>query len=522
MDANVPIRRALLSVYDKTGLLELSRLLIKFGVEIISTGGTYKLLAENNIPVIKVSEVTRFPEILSGRVKTLHPYIHGGILAKRNAEHLAELKQHHIGPIDLVVVNLYPFEKTVASPDVDLETALENIDIGGPTMIRAAAKNFTAVAVVTDPEQYPALMQDMEANDGAVSTTLRQRFAVEAFVRTAAYDQSIFKYLRGLTPEEEAELPARLPLNLVRVQSLRYGENPHQRAAFYVEADKPAGGIAAAEQYHGKELSFNNILDLNAAMGLALEFDRPAAAIIKHNNPCGVAVADGIAAAYEAALATDPVSAFGGIVAANRLIDGAAAAKIAQVFTEVVVAPEFTFEALDILMQKKNLRIIRWTTTEPRKTGLDMRSVDGGYLIQDLDAVPVDPHQWKVVSKRRPTEAEMRAMEFGWRVAKWVKSNAVIYVNENRTLGIGAGQMSRVDSAKLAALKAAEAGLSLKGSVVVSDAFFPFRDGIDTAAAAGATAVIEPGGSVRDDEVIAAADEHGMALVFTGRRHFRH
>lgn len=521
MNTNIPIRRALVSVYDKSGVLELAQLLKKLNVEIISTGGTYKLLVENGVPVIKVSEITRFPEILGGRVKTLHPYIHGGILAKRTSEQLAELEQHHIKAIDLVVVNLYPFEKTVAAEGVTLDTALENIDIGGPTMIRAAAKNFPAVAVVTDPSQYSALIEELMTHDGAVSAEMRQKLALAAFSRTAQYDQAISAYLTGLQPQSD-DLPEKVTLHLAKIQNLRYGENPHQRAAFYADATKSASGAVAAKQLHGKELSYNNIMDMSAAIGLALEFEQPAVAIIKHSNPCGVAVADDVATAYQRALSTDSTSAYGGIVAANREITKAAAERIAEVFTEVVVAPAFAQEALDILMQKKNVRLILWPSAKPPQTGMEIKAVEGGFLLQDMDLAPTNLADWKVVSKRQPSKAEWNAMQFGWKVAKWVKSNAVVYVNETQTLGVGAGQMSRVDSSKLAIAKAAEAGLSLQGCVVISDAFFPFRDGVDAAAKAGALAVVEPGGSVRDDEVIHAADEQGMVLVFTGRRHFRH
>ncbi len=518
---NIKIKRALVSVFDKTGIVDFAKKLSEHGVEIYSTGGTYKLLSESGIHVIKVSEITKFPEILGGRVKTLHPYIHGGILAKRSDEHLAELAEHGINAIDMVVVNLYPFEQTIAKPDVTLDVALENIDIGGPTMIRAAAKNHPSVAVVVDPKFYDPILQDMDEHDGAVSGALRQTMALAAFQRTSQYDAAISTYLAGLE-ESQNELPDVVSLSLQKVQNLRYGENPHQRAAFYADASKGKSGMVAIKQLHGKELSYNNLQDMQGAIGLALEFEKPAVAIIKHANPCGAAWADDVATAYEEALSTDPTSAYGGIVALNREVTAQVAEKIAKVFTEVVVAPSFSQEAVDILTQKKNVRLIVWPTDKPATAGFEVKAVDGGFLMQDLDLAIPNYDDWKVVTERQPTDAEWDAMKFGWKVGKWVKSNAVVYVNSTKTLGVGAGQMSRVDASRLAVTKAQDAGLSLAGSVVISDAFFPFRDGVDAAAAAGATAVIEPGGSVRDEEVIAAANEHGMAMVFTGRRHFRH
>jgi len=518
---NIKIKRALISVYDKAGVLELAESLAEFGVEIISTGGTFKLLDDNNVPVKKVSDITNFPEILGGRVKTLHPYIHGGILAKRTDEQLAELAEHGIGQIDMVVVNLYPFEQTVAKADVTLAKALENIDIGGPTMIRAAAKNHPSVAVVVDPSFYETIIDEMKTNDGALSGDLRRRMALAAFQRTSNYDAAISSYLAGVQGTADI-LPDEMTLHLKKVQELRYGENPHQRAAFYADAAATASGTVAAKQLHGKELSYNNLQDMHGAIGLALEFEKPAVAIIKHSNPCGAAWADDVATAYDLALSTDSVSAFGGIVAMNREVTGEAAEKIAKIFTEVVVAPAFSQEAIDRLSKKKNLRLIQWPTDKPATPGLEVKTVHGGLLMQEMDLAAPLYDDWKVVSERQPGEAEWRAMKFGWKVGKWVKSNAVVYVNESQTLGVGAGQMSRVDASRLAVTKANDAGLSLAGSVVISDAFFPFRDGVDAAAEAGAGAVIEPGGSIRDDEVIAAANEHGMALVFTGRRHFRH
>lgn len=520
MSNNIKVKRALISVYDKTGVLELAKSLTNFGVEIISTGGTFKLLHENGVAVKKVSDITNFPEILGGRVKTLHPTVHGGILAKRTEEQLAELAEHGIGQIDMVVVNLYPFEQTVAKPDVTLAAALENIDIGGPTMIRAAAKNHPSVAVVVDPSFYEKIREEMESHDGAISGELRQDMALAAFQRTSQYDAAISAYLAGLGGEQET-LPGVVTLSLQKVQTLRYGENPHQRAAFYQSAPA-ASGMVAAKQLHGKELSYNNLQDLHGAISLALEFEKPAVAIIKHSNPCGAAWADDVATAYDLALSTDSVSAFGGIVAMNRDVSRAAAEKITKIFTEVVVAPGFSQEAVDILTKKKNIRLIVWPDNRLPVSGVEIKTVHGGILMQDMDLAATVYDDWKVVSERQPSDAEWNAMKFGWKVGKWVKSNAVVYVNESQTLGVGAGQMSRVDASRLAVTKARDAGLSLVGSVVISDAFFPFRDGVDAAAEAGAKAVIEPGGSIRDEEVIAAANEHGMAMVFTGRRHFRH
>ncbi|MBN1482900.1 bifunctional phosphoribosylaminoimidazolecarboxamide formyltransferase/IMP cyclohydrolase PurH [candidate division KSB1 bacterium] len=517
---NVKIKRALVSVYDKTGLVDFVKKLHEFGIEIFSTGGTYRLLLEHGLQIKKVSEITKFPEILDGRVKTLHPHIHGGILAKRSRAHLAELAEHGIDTIDMVVVNLYPFEETVAKPGVALEDALENIDIGGPTMIRAAAKNYPHVAVVVDPAFYQPVLQEMAVNDGGVSADMRYKMALAAFQRTSHYDAAISSYLAGLG--ESIDLPDTISVQLTKVHNLRYGENPHQRAAFYADVSKGKVGMVAAEQLHGKELSYNNIQDIHGAIGLALEFDQPAVAIIKHANPCGAAWAEDVVTAYARALSTDPTSAFGGIVAMNRHVSREAAEQIVKIFTEVVVAPAFSDEALAILKGKKNIRLIVWPTTEPPTSGYELKAVEGGFLLQEADLLRPQYEEWSVVTKRQPTEAEWHAMKFGWRVVKWVKSNAVIYVNEHKTLGIGAGQMSRVDASRLAVAKAKDAGLDLTGSVVVSDAFFPFRDGVDAAAEAGARAVIEPGGSVRDEEVIAAADEHDMAMVFTGRRHFRH
>jgi len=517
---HIRIGRALLSVYDKEGLLELARVLHERGVEIISTGGTARYLQEAAIPVRAVSEVTGFPEILGGRVKTLHPHIHGAILAKReDEEQMRQLTELGLTPIDLVVVNLYPFEKTIARPDCTRADALENIDIGGPCMIRASAKNYPGVAVLTSPDQYGDFLHQFEELEGCTSLAMREQWAAAAFTRTSRYDAAIQAYLEAPAPAGETAFPQTLQLRLHKLQDLRYGENPHQSAAFYAEE----GGDAFGEQLHGKELSYNNILDIHSAVGLAHEFREPAVVIVKHNNPCGVAIGTDLLEAYTKAVATDPASAFGGIVALNQpLTRSDLAAALAGTFLEVVVAPDFSAEVLELLRSKKNLRLIRWPGFRIQPAMQDVRKVSGGFLIQNVDIEPVEPSTYRVVSRRAPGEVELQALLFGWRVAKWVKSNAIIFAAPDRTLGIGAGQMSRVDSSRLAAMKAGHAGLGLRGSAAASDAFFPFRDGLDVLAEAGATAVIEPGGSVRDDEVIAAADEHNIALVFTGMRHFRH
>ena len=515
------VKRVLISVYDKTDLSSIARALHSIGAEILSTGGTARHLKDEGIPVISVSDVTGFPEILGGRVKTLHPLIHGGILAKRSeSQQMQELQSHDIVPIDMVIVNLYPFEKVVSDPDVNMEKALENIDIGGPTMVRAAAKNHPDVAIVTDASQYPEIINEIETHAGT-SLRLRRKLALAAFQNTLRYDQAISVFLSKRSEESE-RFAQTINIQLSKVQDLRYGENPHQAAAFYADASIAPAGAVAAQQLHGKELSFNNIMDMNAAINMVLEFDQPAVSIIKHSNPCGAAVNTDLAGAYEEALKTDHVSAFGGIVAVNRQVEADVAEKISKIFTEVVIAPRFSQQALDILTKKKNIRLIQWPVDKSLNIGYDIKAVDGGLLLQDHDRVMEDTSAYKVVSRRQPTEKEWAAMLFGWKLCKWVKSNAVIYVNERQTLGIGAGQMSRVDASRLAVRKASDAGLDLNGSVVISDAFFPFRDGVDAAARAGAKAVIEPGGSIRDEEVIQAADEHDMAMVFTGFRHFRH
>ncbi len=521
MPDQIKISRALLSVYDKNGLLELARSLHLRGVEIISTGGTSRFLQEQGIPVRAVADITGFPEMLGGRVKTLHPHIHGAILAKRDdEEQMIQLAEFGLAPIDLVAVNLYPFEKTIAATDCSRADALENIDIGGPCMIRAAAKNYPGVAVLTAPDQYGPFLQQLEALNGCTALAMREEWAAAAFEHTSRYDAAINAYLAaGIAAPEAAAFPETLTIRLEKVQDLRYGENPHQAAAFYAEA----GGMAFGRQLHGKELSYNNILDIHSAIGLAAEFGEPAVVIVKHNNPCGAAIGSDLADAYEKALRTDPVSAFGGIVALNRpLIQGVLAQRLAEIFLEVVVAPDFSDEVLELLKAKKNLRLISWPGYRTAPGVQDVRKVSGGFLVQNVDIEPAEPSSYKVVSRRTPTDLERQSLLFGWRVAKWVKSNAIIFTGPDRTLGIGAGQMSRVDSSRMAAMKAANADLDLRGAAAASDAFFPFRDGLDVLAEAGATAVIEPGGSVRDEEVIAAADEHNIALIFTGMRHFRH
>ncbi len=522
--SDLPIRRALLSVFDKTGLVDFARFLASQGAELVSTGGTAKALAGAGLPVTEVSQVTGFPEIMDGRVKTLHPAIHGGLLGRRDdKEHVAAMERHGIRPIDLLVSNLYPFEATVAAgkPEAD---CIENIDVGGPAMIRAAAKNHEFVAVVTSPDDYAAVAAEMRAKNGALSLDLRRRLAGAAFARTAAYDAAVASWMN-----REELLPARLVLSGERRQVLRYGENPHQRAAFYVSgARRP--GVATARQLQGKELSFNNLNDTDAAYELAAEFERPAVVIVKHANPCGVAVADDLATAYRRALACDPVSAFGGIVAVNRPLDGQTAALIAELFAEVVIAPAIEPAALAALSGKKNLRLLEaGELPDPAAPGLSIRSLAGGFLAQSRDSGRITAAELKVVTRRKPSPAEIADLLFAFAVAKHVKSNAIVYAKAGATVGIGAGQMSRVDSSRIAAWKAREAAEAAGetksraiGSVVASDAFFPFADGLLAAAEAGATAVIQPGGSLRDGEVIAAADERGLAMVFTGMRHFRH
>ena len=529
MESPKPIRRALLSVTDKTGLVAFAQALAGFGVELISTGGTAKALREAGLTVRDISDLTGFPEMLDGRVKTLHPLVHGGLLYIRgNAAHEAAVAAHSIQPIDMVVVNLYAFEKTAALPGVPFGHLIENIDIGGPSMVRSAAKNFEDVAIVTRVSDYPALIEEMNSAQGAALTrATRWRLAKQAFATTAAYDTAIANTLDQIeaapAPAEPAfaeasalpgALPAILRLNMPQAQALRYGENPHQRAALY--ADGSHRGIAGATQLQGKELSFNNLVDLDACWELAQEFDEAAVIIVKHTNPCGAATGATVLEAYQKALAADPVSAFGGVIGINRTVDAEAAAEIAKLFVEAIAAPGFTPEAKGRFAAKKNLRLVEVRSAAPRPV---VKHVSGGLLVQDADTASVGESELKIVTERQPSGEEMRSLLFAWRVCKHVKSNAIVYARDGQTLGVGAGQMSRVDAAKFGAMKAA---LPLAGCVAASDAFFPFPDGLETVAAAGATAVIQPGGSVKDQEVIAAADRLGMAMVFTGIRHFRH
>ena len=518
------ITRALISVSDKTGILDFARELAGYGVEILSTGGTAKLLRDAGLAVKDVSDFTGFPEMLDGRVKTLHPKVHGGLLGMRsNPDHVATMKAHGIEPIDLVVVNLYPFEATVAKPDCTLEDAIENIDIGGPTMLRSAAKNNADVTVLVDPVDYRPVLDEMKASGGAVSRETNFRLAVKVYQHTAAYDGAISNWLGARTGEGVAAYPDTVTLQFRKAQEMRYGENPHQGAAFYVERQVKEASVATARQLQGKELSYNNIADTDAALECVKQFaEGPACVIVKHANPCGVAVGGTLLEAYDRAYATDPESAFGGIIAFNRELDADTARAICdRQFVEVIIAPAVSPEATEVVAAKKNVRLLECGTwPEKPQPRLDLKRVNGGILVQDTD---LDLYaELKVVTTRQPTEQEMKDLLFAWRVAKFVKSNAIVYGKGNMTIGVGAGQMSRVNSARIAAIKAEHAGLEVKGAVMASDAFFPFRDGIDNAAAVGITAVIQPGGSMRDAEVIAAADEHGMAMVFTGMRHFRH
>lgn len=526
----VKITRALLSVSDKSGLLELGRALSRHGVEILSTGGTAKALRDDGLDVIDVSTHTGFPEMMDGRVKTLHPKIHGGLLALRDhPEHQAAMQAHDIGPIDLVVVNLYPFVQTVAR-GAARDEIIENIDIGGPSMVRSAAKNHGFVTIVTDPADYQNLIAELDATGGKTSLALRKKCAAKAFAATASYDSAIASWFAFADQQET--FPETLPIIAQRGDVLRYGENPHQSAAFYFPSGPYAAGVGQAEQLQGKELSYNNLNDADGALELIAEYrdGPPAIAIIKHANPCGVATADTLAAAYEAAFACDPVSAFGGIIAANRPLDAATARAVTSIFTEVVIAPDADAEARAIFAEKKNLRLLlTGTLPDPKRAGLVIKSIVGGYLVQSRDNALVAPDALKVVTKRAPTAQEMADMIFAWKVAKHVKSNAIVYAKDGATAGIGAGQMSRLDSARIAAWKARDAAEKAGwaeprtiGSAVASDAFFPFADGLVAAADAGATAIIQPGGSIRDAEVIAEADARGLAMVFTGERHFRH
>ena len=520
----IHIQQALISVSDKSGLAELAQWLHETGVRILSTGGTANFLRERNIPVTDVSDYTGFPEILDGRVKTLHPRIHGGLLALREKDsHRAQMKAQNIQPIDMVVVNLYPFRETAAREGATYEEVIEQIDIGGPSMIRSAAKNHAGVAVVTDPADYGWLLEELKTRGGALSDATLFRLAQKAFAATASYDSAIAAYFadRAWTAEgalKQADmLPASEVLPLEKILDLRYGENPHQRAALYRKASEPACGVAGAQVLHGKELSYNNLLDSDAAWNLVLEFDRPAAAVIKHTNPCGVAQADALVDAYTLARDSDPVSAFGSVVAVNRCVDASAAHEINKTFVEVVLAPDFAEDALEILRQKKNIRLLRASSATPLT--LQHRQISGGFLVQDKDTHSLRPDALRVVTKRAPAPDELEALLFGWKVVKHVKSNAIVFAGPSRMLGIGAGQTSRVDAVKWGAMKAT---LPLQGCSMASDAFFPFPDGLREAAGYGIRAVIQPGGSVRDAEVIEAADELDIAMVFTGIRHFKH
>jgi phosphoribosylaminoimidazolecarboxamide formyltransferase / IMP cyclohydrolase len=516
------VRKALISVSDKSGLIELAQALAQLDVVILSTGGTARALSAAGIPVTEVSDYTGFPEMLDGRVKTLHPMVHGGLLARRDMpEHMAAIEKHGIGAIDLLVVNLYPFQQTVAKLDCTLDAAVENIDIGGPAMLRAAAKNYQGVAVVVDPADYARVIDSIRA-DGGVDDALRFDLARKVFAHTAQYDGAIANYLSALQPDGTRDrYPQVLTLQFSKLQPLRYGENPHQSAAFYRDTQALAGTLAHARQLQGKELSYNNIADADAAWECAKTFDQPCCVIVKHANPCGVAVGEDVASAYRRAFATDPTSAFGGIIALNQPLSGEAAELMARQFVELLIAPGFSDAARAVLRSKANVRLLE---IPPARAGnhFDFKRVDGGLLVQSPDDRDVALEELRPVTRRRPTEQQLRDLLFAWRVAKYVKSNAIVFALDGRTLGVGAGQMSRIDSARIAAIKAGNAGLSLLGSAVASDAFFPFRDGLDVVADAGASAIAQPGGSVRDDEVIAAADERGIAMVFTSVRHFRH
>ena len=520
---NKKISRALVSVSDKTGVVDFCRTLNQLGIEILSTGGTFKILTENNITAIEVADYTGFPEMMDGRVKTLHPKIHGGILARRGIDD-AVMADNDIRAIDMVVVNLYPFEATIAKPDCDFETAIENIDIGGPTMIRAAAKNHADVAIIVNPSDYPEILKELNNANGALSGVTRFNLALKSFEHTARYDTAIATYLSKVN---NAQFPETLNLQFYQQQTLRYGENPHQNAAFYVEKNSAIGTIASAKQLQGKELSYNNIADADAALECVKSFsEKPTCVIVKHANPCGVAQSDNLLTAYDLAYKTDPTSAFGGIIAFNRELDEKTATEIvARQFVEVIIAPSVSEAAQTILATKQNVRVLAtgdWTIQTNTSIEFDYKRVAGGLLVQDRDTGIVLPSDMKVVTKRTPTEQEWADLLFAWKVAKFVKSNAIVYCKNGQLIGVGAGQMSRIYSAKIAGIKANDAGLEVSGSAMASDAFFPFRDGIDAAAEAGITAVIHPGGSMRDQEVIDAANEHNMAMLFTGMRHFRH
>ncbi|HAS8294614.1 TPA: bifunctional phosphoribosylaminoimidazolecarboxamide formyltransferase/IMP cyclohydrolase [Vibrio vulnificus] len=525
-----PIRRALISVSDKTGIVEFAQALAERGVDILSTGGTARLLAEQGIAVTEVSDYTVFPEMMDGRVKTLHPKVHGGVLGRRGQDDEV-MEKHGINPIDMVVVNLYPFAETVAKEGCTLADAVENIDIGGPTMVRSAAKNHKDVTIVVNASDYHRVITEMDANDKSLTLETRFDLAIAAFEHTAAYDGMIANYFGTMVPsygenkegDEESKFPRTFNQQFIKKQDMRYGENSHQAAAFYVEANPQEASVATARQIQGKALSYNNIADTDAALECVKEFNEPACVIVKHANPCGVALGKDILEAYNRAYQTDPTSAFGGIIAFNQELDAETATAIVErQFVEVIIAPSVSAEAMEVVAAKKNVRLLEcgeWTT---KTTGFDVKRVNGGLLVQDRDQGMVSLDDLKVVSKRQPTEEELKDALFCWKVAKYVKSNAIVYSKGDMTIGVGAGQMSRVYSAKIAGIKAADEGLQVEGCVMASDAFFPFRDGIDAAAEAGIKCVIQPGGSMRDDEVIAAADEHGMAMIFTGMRHFRH
>lgn len=515
------IKRVLISVTDKTGIGEFARALTGFGAEILSTGGTASQLRQSGIPVKDVSDYTGFPEMMDGRLKTLHPRIHGGLLALRdNPEHMKAVKEHGIDLIDMVVINLYRFEETVAKKGCTLEHAIENIDIGGPTMLRAAAKNYRFVSVVTSPADYSAIIDEMKASGGKMSESSNFALAVKTFQLTARYDAAISNYLGRLVPENGMkDFPDVLTMQFTKAQDLRYGENPHQKAVFYREPDFSASAITSARQLQGKELSYNNIMDSDAAWQMICDFDKPAAVVMKHANPCGAAVATDLETAYLNAMKTDPVSAFGGIVAFNKPVDKKTAEELAKIFLEVIIAPGFDPEVLNILRAKQNLRLLQVPVCEARAKEYDFRRVVGGLLVQERDTEDFDLRKADVVTKRKPTDEEYEALDFGWRVVKHVKSNAIVIANRDQLIGVGAGQMSRVDSTRIAIMKA---NVPIKGAVLASDAFFPFRDVVDIAAEAGITAIVQPGGSIRDKESIAACDEHGIAMIFTGRRHFKH
>ncbi|CAA0082189.1 Bifunctional purine biosynthesis protein PurH [Zhongshania aliphaticivorans] len=518
-----PVKRALISVSDKSGIVDFARELSKMGIELLSTGGTYALLNQNDIAVTEVSDYTGFPEMMDGRVKTLHPKVHGGILGRRGIDNDV-MSEHGIDAIDMVIVNLYPFEATVSKPGCTLEDAIENIDIGGPTMVRAAAKNHRDVAIVVNAVDYQTVLDELIANDGQTLHATRFDLAIKAYEHTAAYDGMIANYFGRLVPGGTEKFPRTFNSQFKKAQDMRYGENPHQDSAFYVEAHPSEASVATASQIQGKALSYNNIADTDAALECVKSFEKPACVIVKHANPCGVAVSlNGIGEAYDLAFATDPESAFGGIIAFNRELDADTAKAICErQFVEVIIAPSVSEEAAAIVAEKKNLRLLACGQWGASNAAFDYKRVNGGLLVQDRDLGMISASDLKIVTKRQPEESEIHDMIFAWKVAKFVKSNAIVYAKNRQTIGVGAGQMSRVNSARIAAIKAEHAGLTVKGAVMASDAFFPFRDGLDNAAANGISCVIQPGGSIRDDEVIAAADEHGIAMAFTGMRHFRH